>query len=451
MGIMAGFGFQQTVTKYIPKYYFNEPDKTHHIFRKLLQIQLIGSIVISLLCVLGVQFFESIISFDQPQKALLLLVTFLSIIPVSLNTFLSSSLSAIQEFRKLSRTYICTSILNFLLVLLFVFTKQDLVGFLWLYVGISILFSIVLLVQSGSLFQKTAAAPVSEKLFSYSLYAYISTLSSQIVWERSELLFLGLFSNSSQIAIYTLAYSLAVLFISVWGPLNGVLGATTAEVVLTNKQDKLMMITRHGTKYLAILILPLCLLASLFLGDLVGLVYGNSFRDVALLFPFLVISHCVAIIITPAGNIPVLKQEIKKIMFFNLATAAVNIALDFYLISRYQAFGAMLANGISQFFSIGLTLINAKKYRLGIFNKYTVRIFLYNALLAALFIGIAPLGLAARLAIAAAASLFYIYLMLKTAFNQHDLSVLKNLREITPSQLHGLFNRCIKIIERNAA
>lgn len=449
MAILAGFGFQQTVTKYIPKYFFNEKNKTPLIFRKLLRIQIVGAIIISVLCVLGVQFFEKIISFDQSQKTLLLIITFLSIVPVSINTFLSSTLSSIQEFQKLSRTYICTSILNLALILVFVFTKQSIVNFLWLYVVLSVIFSCILLVQSRTLFKKTDDLKLNEKLFSYSLYAYISTLSTQIVWERSELLFLGMFSDSNQIAIYSLAYALAVLFIGVWGPLNGVINATTSEVVLTEKTDKLLLITQHGTKYLAMLMLPLSLIASLFLSDVIGLIYGKSFLDVALLFPFLVISHVIAIIITPAGSIPMLKQEMKKMMFFNIATAIINIALDFYLIAKYQAFGAMLANVISQFFSIGLALINAKKYQLGIFNKYMVRVFLINIILAGIFIAIAPFSFWIRVLVTTAAFISYIFLLIRTAFNREDIKILKNLQQIIPKKLQNLSASLINQIEKN--
>jgi len=441
LGIFAGFGFQQTVNKYLPKYFFTEKEQTNAVFRKLLAVQVLGSITIAALCIAGVGFFEKLIQFDQPQKPLLLVIAFLALIPVSLNTFLSASFSAIQEFQKIARIYIATSVLNLLLILWFVFTQQSLVNFLWLYLALTVLSSCVLLIQARQLTKPPAQKkPLNEKLFSYSLYAYISIICTQIVWERSELLFLGMFSDSGQIAIYALSYSLAILFISVWGPLNGVLNATTSEVVLTEKQDKLMMITQHGTKYLAMLILPLGLIASLFLGDLIGFIYGKGFQEVALLFPFLTLSHAVAVIITPAGSIPMLKQEMKKSMVFNIATAIVNIILSFYLISRYQAFGAMLANVISQFFSIGLSLINAKKYKLGIFNKYMIRVFFLNMLLAGLFIGIAPLDFALRIGIAFAASFIYIGAILKTAFNEQDILILQKLGEAVPKKLRPLFS-----------
>lgn len=451
IGILAGFGFQQTVTKFLPKYFFSENDKekTNVVFRKLLKIQMSGSIIISGLCILGVGYFQKMIQFDQPDKALLLIISFLSVIPFSLNTFLSSSFSAIQEFKKISGIYIWTSILNLILIILFVSTGQSLTNFLWLYLGLTLLSSVILISQAKKLLKKPQTEPaLGEKLFSYSLYAYISVLCTQIVWERSELFFLGMFSDSSQIAIYTLSYSLAVLFISVWGPLNGVLNATTSEVVLSDKKDKLQIITQHGTKYLAMLILPLSLFASLFLKDVVSLVYGKSFQDVALLFPFLVIAHAVAVIITPAGSIPMLKHEMKKSMFFNIATAIANIILDIYLIAKYQAFGAMLANVISQFFSIGLSLINAKKYKLGIFNKYMVRVFLINAVLAGLFLGIFTMDLPLRILITAIAAAGYIFAILTTAFNKQDCRILTNLVTVIPVPVRPIFNRLLKIIEK---
>lgn len=450
LGIFAGFGFQQTAAKYFPKYFFTEKARTAALFRRLLGIQIAGSLVISTLCVLGVEYFEKLIQFGNPQKPLLLFVTFLSVIPVSLATFLNGAFSAVQEFKKLSRVQIGMSVLNLAAVIGFVLTGQDLVGFLWLYLGLSAVSSLVLLAASRKIFKpssvKTAAG---EKLFSYSVYAYISIICTQIVWERSEVFFLGLFTDSGQIAVYTLAYSLAILFISVWGPLNSVMNAVTSEVVSAEKNDRLHMITRHGTKYLTALIFPLALVASLFLGDVVTFVYGKNFGEVALLFPFLVMAHAVAVVITPAGSIPMLKNEMKKIMAFNIATAALNIILDLYLITRYQAFGAMLANVTSQFFSIGLALINAKKYRLGIFNKYTVRVFLYNTLLAGLFLGISRYDLVPRIAIAGAAAALYVVALLKTALNRQDVLIFSNLERVAPKRIRPALAWISRVIQNN--
>lgn len=446
LAILAGFGFQQTVAKFLPKYFFGEKEKTAFLAKKLLLIQIVGSAVVSGLCILGVQFFGSLITFDGSQKTLLLIITFLSIIPLSLNNFLSGSLSAVQEFKKLSRTYIVTGILNLALVLFFVESGQNIVNFLLLYWGFNLVSSCILAFQARGILTKPKPVPSaapnlrSEKLFSYSLYSWISAICTQIVWERSELLFLGMFSDSGQIATYTLAYGLAVLFISVWGPINSVLTATTSEVIATQKQDKLLMITRHGTKYLAMLMLPLALLASFFIGDVVTLVYGQNFRDVALLFPPLVFSHAIAVIITPAGSVPMLKHEMKKTMFFNISTAVLNVFLDFYLITKYQAFGAMLANVISQFFSIGLALINAKKYRLGIFNKHTVRVFILNILLAGILLATSPFPFIAKIPVALLAGIIYMAILLKTAFNGQDVQIFKNLSGSVPQFFRPAFS-----------
>ena len=141
-----------------------------------------------------------------------------------------------------------------------------------------------------------------------------------------------------------------------------------------------------------------------------------------------------------------LKQEMKKSMFFNIGTAAINIVLDYYLIVKYQAVGAMLANVISQFFSIGLSLMNAKKYKLGIFNPHMVKVFFLNALIAGLFIIIFPLGFFMKFTIALLAMLFYMILITKIAFNKNDVTILSNLKEIVPKKLQPIFSWFLKQI-----
>lgn len=452
-GILAGFGFQQTLNKFLPKYFFAKDgdagsgkSMASEIFKKLLRIQIVAATVMAALCIAGGKYFEQLINFDHPQKNVMVMIAFLAMIPFSLNTFFSSSLAAIQEFKTASKIYIGTTLLNLLMVIIFVTTSRDIVSFLWLYLGLSTISSGILLYHTGKIFrtdQKTLSPQKEitgrhEKLFAYSTFAYISIICTQIVWERSELLFLGMFSDSSQIAIYTLAYSLAVLFISVWGPVNSVLNATTAEVAQSGKDDKLMMITQHGTKYMAMLMLPLALLASLFLGDIVTLVYGKSFADVAMLFPLLALAHAMAVIITPAGSIPMLKNEMKKSMYFNITTAAVNILLDIYLIAKYQAVGAMLANVISQGVSIMLSLINARKYRLGIFNTNMIKVLIINFCLGTIFFLILPLPITARIIIALAATTIYGAVTIKTALNQRDADILGTLKTHLPKPLRWI-------------
>jgi len=453
LGIVAGFGFQQTLNKFLPKYFFSEKtsekDQTRSIFRKLLTIQICGSIIISALCIVGVNFFENLIKFNPDQKDILLIITFLSIIPLSLSTFLNNGFAAIQEFQKLSRISIITAVINLVFVMVFALTQQSLINFLWLYTGINTISSCLYFKKSADLLKKPdpKTSHQKEKLFSYSLYSYVTILCTQIVWERSEILFLGMFSDSNQIALYTLSYSLAVLFISVWGPLNSVMNATIAEVIATEKHEKVMMITQHGTKYLAMFMLPLALLASLFIGDIVTFIYGKSFQEVSLLFPALVFSHIIAIIITPAGSIPMLKHEIKKTMVFNISTAALNIILDFYLIVKYQAFGAMLANAVSQFFSIGLALMNAKKYDLKIFNKYMVRTFILNIGLLVLFFFIFSLNIWFKIIVAIVSIIVYIFIILKIGFNKNDVAILKNLGAVIPKKLTPVFSWLIQKID----
>ncbi len=463
-GILAGFGFQQTLNKFLPKYFFahDSADRTGKstasgIFRKLLGVQVVGAIVVAALSIAAAKYFAQLINFDHPQKNTMVIIAFLAMIPFSLNTFLSSSLAAIQEFKTASKIYIGTTLLNLIMVIIFVTTSRDIVSFLWLYLGLSAVSSGILLHHTGKIFKTDKKTPPAqkenpgrhEKLFAYSAFAYISIICTQIVWERSELLFLGMFSDSSQIAIYTLSYSLAVLFISIWGPVNSVLNATTAEVAQSGKDDKLMMITQHGTKYMAMLMLPLALLASLFLGDVVTLVYGKSFADAAMLFPFLVVAHAMAVIITPAGSIPMLKNEMKKSMYFNITTAAVNILLDIYLIAKYQAVGAMLANVISQGVSIMLSLINAKKYRLGIFNKNMIKVLIINFCVGTIFFLILPLPLIVRIIIALAVTTIYAVVTIKTALNLRDADILTTLKTHLPKPLRWITEKITHQIPRN--
>ena len=134
-------------------------------------------------------------------------------------------------------------------------------------------------------------------------------------------------------------------------------------------------------------------------------------------------------------------------MVFNISTAALNIILDFYLIVKYQAFGAMLANAVSQFFSIGLALMNAKKYDLKIFNKYMVRTFILNIGLLVLFFFIFSLNIWFKIIVAIVSIIVYIFIILKIGFNKNDVAILKNLGAVIPKKLTPVFSWLIQKID----
>ncbi len=72
-----------------------------------------------------------------------------------------------------------------------------------------------------------------------------------------------------------------------------------------------------------------------------------------------------------------------------------------------------------------------------------IRVFFINALIAGLFLGIAQYSFATRFVIALAASVSYLAIMFKIAFNRQDIEILQKLLQIVPRNLRPIFSWCM--------
>lgn len=478
--LLTSLGLNQGITKYIAKYFFseNEQPKAHKSFKLFLKFQLVSIVFWIGLLLVAQAFFNNQLPFEINFKTHLFPFVIAGVAPLVLNTFFTSILSALQNFKALSKIQMLSSISNAALISFIAFTQPTLTNMVWAFMINSVLMCVWLLLEMRPLIKeetqinssvhvhnvnlqsqnnqppKTPSAKAKTQLplkemVTFSLWSYLTTVFGQIAWDRSEIFFLGLLEDKTQIAIYALAYSLAVLLVNAFAPINTVLNYTTAEVVTNNKQDTLTIIAQHGTKYLAIVMFPLVIFSSFFMPELISLVYGKDFAAAGLLFPLLVIAHTISMIASPAANVANFKNEAHRIAFITIATGILNIILDIILIPRYAAFGAAIANTLAQSFSIVLVLINARKYRLGIFNRYFKKILGINLLIAAIFmlciIGQIPLLL--KIIIATISAILYITLILKQGFNQEDLKILTHFQTVIPQKIQPIFGKILHQIQ----
>ncbi len=461
--VLANFGLNQTITKYLPRYFFKEDQKIKALFllKKLLKFALGAGCIVTILLLFFQTSLENLINFQSPFKKEIIKIAILTILPLSLNAILVSILSAFQEFKKLSLIQTISSAVSLPIIITLILTRQNLVTFLWYFLIFNGALAIIWLKTIARYLkiredQKIASTEAIQpfparttEIFYYSLWSYIGIIFTQIAWDRSEFLFLGLYSDSSNIAIYSLSYSLALLFIGAFGPINSVLTSITAEVVGTEKKDQLRNIFEHATKYMAIIMLPTLIYASLFLENLITFFYGKNFSEAAIYFPFLAISHVIAIVITPISNFAYFKNEVRRMTFFNIISGTLNVILAMILIQKYQLVGAIIANTASQFFSIFLVLINSRKYQLAFFNKEMLKVLSMNMglgliIFSSLFFNI---HLGFKIIIALITIIFYFFLILRFAFNKNDLGLLQNLVDILPKKLQKTGNKILALIK----
>ena len=192
----------------------------------------------------------------------------------------------------------------------------------------------------------------SPDLAGYARACLTMSMLDAVVWQRSELFFLGYFSPAAAAGQYHIAHGLAgTAMKSVPGALIPLLvpamaGArTSAELADTY---------RSATRWMAILAIPVATGVCLVAGPLVRLLCGPGYDAVAPLLAGLAVCNAAVMVLGyPASSVLYAAGGEQVIAKVGVAVAALNIVLALALIPPHGAIGAVLANAIAQLASLG--------------------------------------------------------------------------------------------------
>lgn len=181
--------------------------------------------------------------------------------------------------------------------------------------------------------------------------SYVLLLDT-IVWQRSEILFLKWYSTLPEIAIYTIAYSIASKLNDVASTFSGTLLPLYSESHGRSGLEAIRPMFVNALKYIQIIMVFPCLLAAALCKSLVYVVYGSTYDSMVIPLRILLIS----VAITSAGAVgsPVLVGTGRQSFIAKYGTliAILNITLDFILIPSHGALGASVANCTAQILGV---------------------------------------------------------------------------------------------------
>lgn len=287
--------------------------------------------------------------YGEEGLVLLLLLGGLSVLPGAVAGIMSGALQGLQRFREVSAVALAHSIV----------TLGATVALLWAGFGVVGLFVVLLggnLLQLGlmSAFLKKAVPrdgtvqPPDElrgRMGRFWLVTSVLAVLNAIVWERSEIFFLGRFSGAEEVAFYSLAYTVAIqarrlaptalgeALFPVFARLDGMKDAWS----LANA-------VAHATRYTAILGMPLAVGGVLFAAPLIRLAFGAAYLPAAPVLALLLVAAGAVSIAQPASAVLVATERYRFFLWCYGGLAVANIALDLALIPAHAATGAAIAN-----------------------------------------------------------------------------------------------------------
>ncbi len=190
---------------------------------------------------------------------------------------------------------------------------------------------------------------VKSRVLRYNFQVFGIIFLDAIVWQRSEIFFLGKFRPVAEMGFYSLAYGIiekALLFLP--GVLSGVLMPAVSELYGKSEGERIRKLYLHSSKYLLMIALP-CAFGLVFLSpQLIRVLFGTAYMPVVPILNILVVSGVFGIVASAGSSVQYGTENQAFILKVGSAIACVNILLDLWLIPRYGAIGAAIANSASQ-------------------------------------------------------------------------------------------------------
>jgi O-antigen/teichoic acid export membrane protein len=197
------------------------------------------------------------------------------------------------------------------------------------------------------------------RLKRYNLALAALILLDVIVWQRSELLFLGRLSNANQVAYYAIPFALTERVVDlIPGAVLGVLLPGLAYAQASADPARFGAVFNEALRYLALLTLPIAVAGIILAPFVIGLLYGPGFAPAAIVLQILLVSVIFGVL-GQASRSALLGMEAQGLLLTTGVIAAIlSIALDLVLIPQWNAAGAAIANTTVQaFWAITISIV----------------------------------------------------------------------------------------------
>jgi O-antigen/teichoic acid export membrane protein len=203
-------------------------------------------------------------------------------------------------------------------------------------------------------------------LLGFSLPFVATGLLNQIVWRRSEVLFLGHYHSSGLAGIFTLSYDIPQMLLefiplTIWP----IVMAGTSEVYSKNYQDLPEAIDVYY-RLLFILVIPVAAMGFAFVRPIIPIIYGDAMMASARFAQLFFVVFSYSFIYTPLSmSLYVIGKSWVNMVIFAIL-AVLNVGLDFALIPDCGLWGAFLPVAVVLALGVGIFWLVTRRYNPGI-------------------------------------------------------------------------------------
>ena len=195
-----------------------------------------------------------------------------------------------------------------------------------------------------------------KKIFNYSFSVYIILLLDLLVWQRSGIFFLNLWSNSTQVGYYALGASIAYMAVgTIPLSLTGILMPALAERWGASDIDNIRSIFVSSVRVILLISLPICFGGIFLSKPLIIYVFGIEYANTVEIIPYLLLSSLMVIVASPASSTLHAIRRVNFLIVTVIITGILNVLLSYLFIPQLDAEGAALVSMIVR--TIGAMLL----------------------------------------------------------------------------------------------
>jgi len=341
--ILISIGLPNTITKFLSELISGEhKESAQTIYAKLLQLQFIIALLITIMVMIVFSIKLS------PGTRDCYLIAFLSLIPVCMSMFLTAVFHGLQNFKITSIVGSAINLFQLVLIVLVINLNVGLKGLVAIPLISGVIQLLILAKRIKRTFNFTSSFKITKelrnKVIRYSLNVYWTIVLSMIVWQKSEIFFLKLFSSTEEIAFYSISFNMAIIIIGFATLFSTVIFPILSNFHGAGDRVGIQNVYNKSIKAIFIFYLPICIFFIATAKPLVLLMYSSKYYAVYPLLIILVVSAIFSAVgIIFAHLIFAVNRADIQAKYVTLQ-AILNILLDILLIPHYGATGAALAN-----------------------------------------------------------------------------------------------------------
>jgi exosortase len=359
MATVATLGFAVATVRYTAAYLGRgEPEVAKGFLTLLLRRQVIYTAIVVAVAL------PAIVYLAPPSLRGALLVCALGLFPITLESTFTHAVYGAQRYDLTTRVSTLKMSLHLLSAAVVVLLGGDVLG---LSIGLMLGTSITAFVQRRSalgLYPRQGhpvPPPALVELREYLVPLSIVTVLDALVWDRSEVFFLRLYTSSQDIAFYSLAFGLASRLMVIPFIVAGALMPALSTLHGAGNTEEFGRVYRRALHYAALVGAPLAAVGWALAPGLIGLLYGDAYRPVAwLLGPLLAVS-VVGVMRQVAWAALRATGDRKWTLHATWSSAVVNLAAAAVLVPSYGTAGAVAANAAAQLLASLLAFIGVSR------------------------------------------------------------------------------------------